>query len=361
LAAYAGRLQLIGKERTGYEERAMRIVVEVTHPAHVHFFRNAIAIWKDRGHQVAVTAREKDITIALLKNYNIDFEAISRVGGSKLGLLAEMVNRDYKLWRFCRKFKPDVLTAISGVFAAHAGFAIRKPVVVWDDTEHQKISHWLTYPFVSQMQSPDCYTKHLGKKQVRYAGCHELAYLHPNRFAPSKDIVRSLGIEPDEKYCLIRLVSWQAHHDVGQHGFDDRKKSYVVEQIARYAQPYITSEAPLPPELEKYQLKIPYHLIHHVMAFASLCVTEGATMASESALLGVPAIYINTLGLGYIDMLEGYGLIKQTTNTEQVLEFCLGFLRDSTAVKKCRQIRDKMLNSKIDVTDYLVKTIERYG
>lgn len=339
----------------------MRIVVEITHPAHVHFFRNAITIWKEHGHQVAVTAREKDITIALLKNYNIDFEILSRVGRGKVGLLKELFVRDYKLWQFCRAFKPDILTGISGVFAAHAGFAIRKPVIVWDDTEHQKISHRLTYPFITQMQSPDCYTRCLGKKQVLYAGCHELAYLHPNRFVPDEQVVRDLGIDTSEKYCIIRLISWNAHHDVGQHGFDDKKKGYVIEQIAKYARPYITSEGPLPPELEKYQLKIPYHLIHHVMAFAAMCVTEGATMASESALLGTPAIYTNTLRLGYVDMLEGYGLIKQTTNTEQMLELCFGFLSDSFAAPQYRQIRDKLLNSKIDVTAYIVETIEKYS
>lgn len=345
----------------GYEEQEMRIVVEITHPAHVHFFRNAIAIWKEHGHHVAVTAREKDITIALLKNYNIDFEILSRVGGNKFSLLAELFDRDRRLWQFCRKFKPDVLTAISGIFAAHVGFAIRKPVVVWDDTEHQKISHWLTYPFVSQMQSPDCYTKHLGKKQVRYAGCHELAYLHPNRFVPDEQVVQGLGIDTSQKYCIIRLISWNAHHDVGQHGFDDKKKGYVVEQIAKYARPYITSEGSLPPELEKYQLKIPYHLIHHVMAFASLCVTEGATMASESALLGTPAIYTNTLTAGTISEFENAGLLKQIIDTEQALASALEILKNADSKAKTKSIRDEFLKNKIDVTDYLVKTIEEYS
>jgi predicted glycosyltransferase len=108
----------------------------------------------------------------------------------------------------------------------------------------------LTYPFVLQVQSPDCYMKDLGSKQVRYAGCHELAYLHPNRFVPDEQIVKDLGVNTSEKYCIIRLVSWGAHHDIGQHGFDDEKKIYFVEQIAKYARPYITSEAALPAELE---------------------------------------------------------------------------------------------------------------
>jgi hypothetical protein len=337
----------------------MRILVEATHPAHVHFFRNAIKIWKSHGHEVAVTAREKEIVIELLNLYGIEHTVLSSIGKGKLSLLSELIKRDYKLWQFCRKFKPDVLTAIGGVFAAHAGFLFRKPVIVWDDSEHAKISHMMTFPFSTAVYTPDCYSINLGKKQVRYAGCHELAYLHPNRFVPNAQIVNDLGIDVSKKYCIIRLVSWGAHHDVGQHGFDSKKKIFFVEQIAKYAKPYITSEAPLPPELGKYQLKIPVHQIHHLMAFASMCVGEGATMISESAILGVPGVYINTLKLGYINMHEKYGLIKQTTDTDTALKMCIDFLTDKDIKEKCSNARQKFLSEKIDVTQYVVETIEK--
>ena len=307
----------------------MRILVEVTHPAHVHFFRNAINVWKSHGHEVAVTARDKEIVIELLNLYGIKHTVLSGIGQGKLSLFSELVKRDFKLYRFCRKFKPDVLTAIGGVFAAHAGFLYRRPVIIWDDTEHAKISHKMTFPFSTKICTPDCYALNLGKKQVRYKGCHELAYLHPNQFTPQKNLLKEFGVNPDEKYCLIRFVSWQAHHDVGQHGFDRDKKVYFVEQIAKYARPYITSESVLPAELEKYQLKFPVHQIHHLMAFASLCVTEGATMASESALLGVPVIYINTLTAGTIEEFAKYGLLERITETNMALNRAVEILKNS--------------------------------
>jgi predicted glycosyltransferase len=337
----------------------MRILVEVTHPAHVHFFRNAIGIWKSHGHEVAVTARDKEIVIELLNLYGIEHIVLSSIGKGKLSLLSELVKRDYKLWQFCRKFKPDILTAIGGVFATHAGFLFRKPVIVWDDTEHAKISHKMTFSFAAAVYTPDCYLINLGKKQVRYAGCHELAYLHPSRFTPDKNVLKNIGIDPDEKYCLVRFVSWQAHHDVGQHGFAENLKVKFVNELNKFAKVYITSESVLPGELEKFRLKIPVHQVHHLMAFASLCVTEGATMASESALLGVPVIYINTLKLGYVNMLEKYGLIKQTTETDEALKLCLDFLKDKDIKNRCSLAQQKFLNEKIDVTQYVVEAIER--
>ena len=336
----------------------MRILVDITHPAHVHFFRNAIDIWRQHGHEIAVTARKKDITIALLNHFNISHSTLSEMGKGKLSLFRELIQRDFRLWKFCRKFKPDVLTAIAGVFASHVGKLINKPVIVWDDTEHAVISHKMTFPFVKAIYTPDCYIMDLGKKQEKYAGCHELAYLHPNRFTPDKNVLRKIGINPDEKYCVVRMVSWQAHHDVGQHGFEKNSKVKFISEISKYAKVYITSEGPLPEELEQYRLKIPVHQIHHVMAFASLCITEGATMASESAILGVPAVYVNTLMAGTIREFEKNKLIKHITDTEKAIGCSIEMLNSPTILEQCRSLVDRYLQNKIDVTQHVVDTIE---
>jgi predicted glycosyltransferase len=294
----------------------------------------------------------------LLDNFRIPYTVLSRIGRGRFALLKELVVRDLRLLRFCRKFKPDVLTGIGGIFAAHAGFLLRKPVVVWDDTEHAKFSHLITFPFAKIICSPDCYKKSYGVKHRKYAGYHELAYLHPNRFKPDMEIVKGLGLDPAEKYCIVRFVSWAAHHDVGQHGFSGDERLKFVKKLSEYAKVFITSEAPLPVELVEFGLKIPPHLIHHVLAFARLCVSEGATIASECAVLGTPAVYINTLKAGTIDEQERYGLLRQTTRADQALEMSLKYLQDEEAVEQCRTGRARMLAEKIDVTDYIVQTIE---
>ena len=336
----------------------MNIVIDIIHPAHVHFFRHAISELQKRGHDVAVTARQKDVTTELLENLGIPFTVLSKVGKGRVVLLAELITRDIRLWKFCRDFKPDVLTGISGMFVAHVGTLLRKPSIVWDDSEHQKLAHMITWPFATEIHNPDSYYTPPGKKQHFYPGCHDLAYLHPNRFTPSADVVKQVGINPDEKFCIIRFVSWGAFHDIGQYGFTEDKKLQFVKAIAEYARVYITSEGPLAPELAEYQLRTPVHQFHHVLAFASLCVTEGATVASEAAVLGTPAVYVNTLKAGCIDMFAEYGLLKQATDTQQALDLSLAYLKDEQTKEKCQAARRKFLADKIDVTDYIVKTIE---
>ncbi len=339
----------------------MKVLVDIIHPGDVHFFRNAINELQGQGHEVVVTARVKDVAIELLDNYEIPYTCLSKVGSGQLDLLQELFIRDWKLWSLCRKFKPDVLTGVSGIFAAHIGFLLRKPSVVWDDTEHQKQIHMITWPVATKICCPDCYKKSVGKKHQLYPGIHELAYLRPNRFSPDPEQVRSLGIDPESKYCIVRMVGWGACHDVGQYGIAQHKQVELIKEISKYARPYITSEGELPGELEEYKLKIPVHQFHHVLAFSSLCITEGATVASEAAVLGVPVIYVNSLKVGYVDMLEAeYGIIKQSLDIDEIIRLSAESLKDDNVIEECRIAKEKLLVDKIDTTNYIVETLESF-
>jgi len=336
----------------------MRVLFDVTHPAHVHFFRHAIAELEARGDQVAITARDKDITTELLDLLGLPYTTLSSAGRGLAGLVGEMALRDMRLWRFCRTFRPDVLTAVSGAFAAQTGWLLRRPAVVWDDTEHQKLAHWVTYPFATDVLSPDCYTKRMGPKHRLYAGTHELAYLHPERFQADPDVVRAAGVDPDERYCVVRFVGWGAHHDVGQHGLNEAGRVEFVRALAAHARPYITSEAPLPEALEPYRLRAPSHHIHHLLAFAALYVGEGATMASEAALVGTPAVYVNTLPAGTIDMFCDYGLMHHVVDDDEALRTCVSLLEDPSSGARAREALAQVLGDKVEVTALIVRTLE---
>jgi hypothetical protein len=117
----------------------------------------------------------------------------------------------------------------------------------------------------------------------------------------------------------------------------------------------VTVEGELPAELERYRLAIPYRHIHHVLAFASLYVGEGATMASEAAVLGTPSVYVNTLEAGTIDMFVESGMMTWSTNAEEVARTCLEIATHpgesrSAAVNR----RDAWLAEQTDVSDVLV-------
>jgi predicted glycosyltransferase len=339
----------------------MKVLVDINHPAHVHLFKYVIAELRERGHTVIVTASQKDVSYKLFDAYGIDYIKMGTYGDTFAKKLINLFVLDFRMAKVVFKHQPDVLTGLGSFRIAHAGFLFRKKTLILEDTEHSTGQIALYKPFATKILTPSCFTTDLGKKQIRYEGCHELAYLRPERFTPDREIAKKFGIDISEKYCIIRFVSWRASHDIGQYGIADEQKLNFIKEISKYARPYISSEAQLPAELASYRLNVPPHLIHHIMASASLYVGEGATMASESAILGVPAVYVNTLRLGYIDMHEKYGLLKQTTDVQQAMKYCIDWLADPDTKEKCTKARQKFLAEKIDVTDYIVNTIEQAG
>jgi hypothetical protein len=125
--------------------------------------------------------------------------------------------------------------------------------------------------------------------------------LHANRYTPA-EVWKLLNVAPDTRYALVRFVRWDAWHDtklVG--GFSLDQKRELIQRLSKHMRVFISSEAELPADLEPYRIQIPIDRMHDVQAAAALFVGESATMASESVVLGTPAIYIDEVGRGYTD------------------------------------------------------------
>ena len=60
----------------------MRVWVDVTNSPHVLVFRPLIALLRERGHEVEVTAREYAQTMQLLELHGIEATALGRHGGA---------------------------------------------------------------------------------------------------------------------------------------------------------------------------------------------------------------------------------------------------------------------------------------
>lgn len=342
----------------------MRILIDISHPAHVHFFRNALPIWQRHGHRVHVVSRRKDIALQLLSAYHLPHRCLSTAGKGKLSLLRELFVHDFRLFREAVRTKPDIMLQIGGLFVSHIGFLRGIPSITFTDTEMASLSNALTFPFTSAVVTPDCYDAPVPpSRHFVYPGYHELAYLHPKRFTPDPAVVRQLGIAPENPFFIVRFVSWGAAHDVGESGFSRPAKIEMVEELARRGRVFITSEGRLPDRLQPYRFAIAPELIHHVMAFSTLVIGESATMASEAAVLGVPAIFVSTSPRGYTTEQENrYGMTFTFNHRQQ--ELALNKMRELLAVDRVREVwkekRERLLSDKIDVTGWLVRLVEEY-
>ena len=338
----------------------MKILIDIGHPAHVHYFRNFIKIMENKGHKFLITSRNKEIEHYLLNSYNIPFIGRGKGEKSVFGKIIYLLKADYLIFKYALKFKPDIFLSFGSTYAGHVAFLRKKQHIAFDDTEHAKYEHLMYKPFTNVILTPSCFNKNMGKKQIRFDGYMELCYLHPNRFTPDASVLDLLEVKQDEKYVIMRFVSWNASHDIGQSGLNIERKHEIVKELSKYAKVFISSEGELPEDLQKYQIKTHPEKMHDALAFATLFVGEGATMASECACLGTPAIYVNSLTAGTLEEQERYRLLFGFRNSEGVIEKAIELLNTPNLKQEFQQRRQKMLSDKIDVTAFMVWFVENY-
>lgn len=342
----------------------MNIVFCVNHPAHVHFFK--FAIWKlqEKGHQVRIGSIDKDVTLSLLNGNGFNYHILGKdQKGNLVKKAFHYLRSVFPTLKLAMHFKPDLFISRGSPTIGFVSKMLRIRHICFSDTEHATLSHAISFPFTDAICTPSCFTKDLGKKQVRYNGYSELAYLHPKYFTPDPSVLDNLGLGKDDKYIIIRFVAWEAIHDIGHHGFDIQAKRELVAELEKYGRVLITSESPLPKEFEKFRITVPPERLHDLLYYATLCIGEGATVASECAILGTPAIYVNTLRLGYLDEQEDrYGLVYNFLNPEtgqtEALKKALELLQRNDLKEEWQSKKERLLSDKVDVTEFMVKFIE---
>ena len=338
----------------------MRILIDIGHPAHLHIFRNFAKEMEKDGHEILFTCRNKEFEIYLLEYYGFNYKTFGKSYKTVAGKIFGLLKFDILEILTALKFKPDLFLGAGSMYVAHAAAALRKPCYNFEDTFNmEQVRLYLPFVdkvFVSSAGYPDSIDKN---KLVVYDGYHELAYLHPNWFTPDDSIYKELGLNKGQKYVLMRFVAWNATHDIGEEGFSLDYKINLVKTLAKQCPVFISAEDDLPKELQEFRLKTPIEKIHHVMAFASLFIGEGATMSSESAMLGTPAIYVDTQDAYTIDEQERYGLVFHYKNQEPTLNKALEILENPDSKEIFAKRREKMLKDKIDVTAFLLDYVKQ--
>lgn len=346
----------------------MNVLIYVGHPAQYHFFKHTISNLKADGNNVKLLIKTKDILEQLLNEDGQDYLNIQDTfrKNTKWGILSASFKRTWAVYRIARRFKADLLAGTDSSIA-QASWLLNKPAITTleDDVEIIKTFAKLTYPFTSNLLVPTvCRVGKWEAKKIGYAGYMKLAYLHPDYFTPDENVVSSYGI--DKRFILIRLAKLSAHHDDGIKGLDKK----LVDRVIAIAEEkgykvYISSEINLDGYLQRYQLKIKHTDIHHVMAFASLLISDSQSMSVEAAMLGVPNLRFSDFA-GQISVLEelenDYGLTMgiKTSEPQRLTDEEERLLGMSDVRAEFQNRQRKMLDEKIDVTAFMTWFIENY-
>lgn len=334
----------------------MNIFVNISHPAHVHLFKNAIFKLIEKGHKVVVGARKKEFTIDLLNSYKIDHILLTQKGKGVAGLLKELAIQQLKISRIIKKHSIDIMIQMNGIFNAPIGKYYGIPTLAFSDTENDKWANRISFNLSRHIFFPSCFDHSIGrtwKKQIHYPGYHELAYLSPT--------YSHEPIEYENKF-LVRFVGWEAGHDIGEKGLSNSQKIELVDILKKFGSVYLSSEAPLPKALGEYKLPVESSAIHGFMKKCRMVVGESATMSSEAACLGIPALFISNTGRGYTtEQDKKYGLIKHYRLDQwddiirQLKKWASQDMKEEWQKKRWAMLKDK-----IEVTDWIVELIDNY-
>jgi predicted glycosyltransferase len=345
----------------------MNILFDIAHPADVHLFRNAREKLIARGHTVIFMARDKDVVIQLLDAYSIPYIKSTKAQKGIIALLFELMQWFCNAFSIILRNKVDLAVSLSSPSTAWAAKLQGVPHIMFNDTETGVAQLRMARPATKIIHTPECLLSDWGPKQIRYKGIHDLAYLAPKYVQPVSplplvDMLTEGGDWRRDDYALLRFVSWGASHDRGVKKTSADFQKRICEFLREKMKVYISAEGNLPEELEPLRLDIPPDKLHSVMRFAKLVVGDGATTATEAAVMGVPSLYISPFAdsLGYCSFLEKYGLLDAVKDEEA------GFKRvreliENPELDARMQRRMRLFEDTIDLTEYIVESCEAFS
>jgi len=345
----------------------MKVLIDIGHPGHVHLLKNLYHQLLLHKHEIWVTVKNIPVAISLLEKYRIKYIEIGKKNDSLFGKAFSQVSYNIKVLNIVRR--NDISIGIgSSITIAHVSRLSKMKSILLDDDDDDVQPLFVKYahPFFDTILSPESLVGHRkSNKALFYSGFHELAYLHPNWFEPDVRVLEEAGIAEGEKYFVLRFNVFKAHHDIGVKGMTTAQKLKLINILEPYGRVFITTERSIEPELKKFQMLISPEKVHSFIYYATMFLGDSQTMTSESAILGTPALRMNSF-VGRIAYLEEeehkYGLTFgfKPDEFDKMIEKIKILIQVGDLKGEWKHRRDKLLSEKIDVTSFLFWFVENY-
>ncbi len=339
----------------------MRILIDIGHPAHVHYFKNFIKIMRLKGHKFLVTARDKEIVHLLLDKYGIKYTNRGKGGDTTFGKVLYLLKGDFLILKAAFKFKPDLFLSFASPYAAQTSSILGKPHIAFDDTEHAKFSRKMYFPFTETILTPKEFKVDLGNKQIRFDATMDIAYLSKGYFKPNYSILKNNNLNEYEKIFFLRFVSWAASHDKGYSGFSIEGKRKLVKILSEKGRVIISAEEKLPSEFSKYAITISPEKVHDLLYYCDLFVGESGSMATEAAILGTPSIIVNSSvhHFGVFTRIIKYNSLFAFSDELEAIKK-IKHLLTLNFKQEAKKISRKIIDDSINLTDFMIWFIENY-
>jgi predicted glycosyltransferase len=316
----------------------LRIWVDCTAAAHPVVLRPVIALLRERGHDVSITARDYGQTEGLLDRLGLDYESFgTHAGASTASKALALGSRSTALARWAHPQHFDLAIAHGSVDIAAVGSLLRIPQAQMQDYEYAGLQRKLAWRAASRVIVPDAIPierlQAAGArpaKLVRYPGLKEDYYLAD--FEPDPAVLMEIGLDRLAIVAARRedtrvLVVVRPPPETSAYHADNPLYEGVLDRLC--ADPRVITV--LIPRTEgqreaaqargEESLIVPDRAIdaQSLIAYSDLVVSAGGTMNREAVALGVPVKTIFSGRMGAVDeRLIADGRLGELTSPDEL-------------------------------------------
>ena len=278
----------------------MRIWFDVLTPKQVVFFEPMIKNLKLK-HKVLCTSRNYNQATHLAKIRKISLEIFGKHGGAnKADKLRASTKRMQMLATRIEKFAPDVTVSCCSPEAARISFGLGVKHYAFTDAPHATKAMRLCVPLLDKVLIPWV----IPKRELTQFGINARNVIQYKAIDGAKTITRkaifneTIPKTPNKKLILIRPIEEEAAYvfktisEIPIIKELDKISNASIIVLARYTPQRIRLRAGLPNRIKVITMRFDGK---YLLENTDLFVGSGGTMTSESALLGVPTISMDSV------------------------------------------------------------------
>jgi hypothetical protein len=346
----------------------MRILFELNHPAHIHFFKNVIHLLKTHNHSIAVVIKDKDINYKLIQELEIDSLFLLGKYDSFGEKLYSLFAGTMKLFKISLIFRPDLYIGWNPVYCGLISKLFRKPFLLFEDNEYNWEQMIFRVPFATKIFTTSIFPHKFGRRHHTYNSYEELSYCHPKWMKKDLQYLKKtfdIIKKKNNHLITLRLVSWGATHDFHHYGLNlntIKKQNDFLQYLQKFGTVLLSIEGKGPILInDNRKIKIDSRYFLDFLAESDIYIGEGGTTAAEAAIFGIPTIYTSTLIRSYLlELSIKYRLIYFSVSIPDIKKKIEEIFERTTIKQIYSKRRDKMLQEKIDLNQFMLEEIEKF-
>jgi predicted glycosyltransferase len=329
------------------------------------FFRRAINLLHNSGHEVLCTSRKYREAVELARIKKIDLTFVGSHGGAdRYNKLRQGARRTYELAEVVNQFGPDVAITFSSPEGSRVAFGLGIRHIAFNDSPHAEAVAKLTIPLASKLYCPWVIPQSawsiygIAKKNIlHYRALDPAAWLkHYN-----DDGIQE--VKQEKKMILLRLEESKASYIADKKintikmidGFvDELWQSANIVVLCRYKDQIAEVESRYG---NKVQVLRDVVEGTNLIKTAQLFVGAGGTMTAEAALLGKPTISIAPIQFYVEKYLVRSGLVKRAVNSRSLVRLGTKMMSDERYIQTQKKRAVRILRSMEDPTERMISAL----